>query len=107
MSEIGKLPSITSFESKPVLAGNTESSIEIESYILKDTSEVEVVIPSEGLVIERRSDSENIDTNSAVQTREQVRKETVKKRPLKVTVVDELNITSDEFRVLQESDEKL
>jgi len=67
MSEIGKLPSSTSFEmgdSKHVSAGNIESSIEIEPDILRDTSEVEVVIPSEGLVV-KRSDSENIVTNAA------------------------------------------
>ena len=44
---------------------------------------------------------------SAVQTRQQVRQETKSKRPLKVTVVDELNISSDEFRTLQETDDKL
>jgi hypothetical protein len=44
---------------------------------------------------------------AAVPTRQQVRQEVKSKRPLKVTVVDELNISSGEFRTLQETDEKL
>ena len=69
--------------------------------------EDEVVIPSTDLVNECSNKASKVDTNAAVQTRDQVRKETTKRRPLKVTVIDELNITSDEFRVLQENDEKL
>ena len=44
---------------------------------------------------------------AAVQTRGQHRDDARSKRPLKVTVVDALNITPDEFRLLQESDDKL
>ena len=69
--------------------------------------EDEVIIPSTGLVIECSNKASEVDTNAAVQTRDQVRQETTKRRPLKITVIDELNIISGEFKVLQESDEKL
>ena len=54
------------------------------------------------------SDTTNIDTQeldmttAAVQMRHQARQDSTAKRPLKITVVNELNLTPKEFQVLQE-----
>lgn len=45
--------------------------------------------------------------SAAVQARAQHQKESKSVRPLKVTVVDALNITPDKLKELHESDEKL
>ena len=43
----------------------------------------------------------------AVRKRAHIKREVQSIRPFKVTMVDELNITTDEFKKLQEEDEKL
>jgi hypothetical protein len=51
--------------------------------------------------------SRDKESSAAVQTRSQRERESKSLKPLKVTVIDALNIKPDEFRKLQETDAKL
>ena len=92
--------------------GDTEP----DSNIKNDVISYETVLDTSGIESSYKETSSggNMNTEiqlceeaSAVQTRQQSANETKSKRPLKVTVIDALSLSPENFRILQETDEKL
>jgi hypothetical protein len=64
-------------------------------------------IQNDETLLKVRLEEEHTDNSAAVQTRGQIKKETPSIRHLKATVINAIDVTPEEFKQLQESDDRL